>query len=994
MQTSSRPGRFLIYTLIFLSGISGLVYQVVWHKYLSILLGAQARATAVVLAIFLGGISAGYQVFGRWSRNKKWNLLFAYSLVELGLGVWAFVFPYLFRGMMPLVYKLYAAWGVESIAIDVLVSSLLLAFPTFLMGGTLPLLTQGLSEDLAAASGTHARIYGWNTVGACAGSLLAGYVLIPLTDLPVTVSLAGSLNVLVAIVSYFAFAKYTPVQKPAPMKKEERSRLSLRTALLFGVALCSGFYVLTMETVLIRLVGLSTGSSNYNFTLIVSIFVFGLGFGSLLARRIGDYSERQLFWNQLTVASSLFLLYLTADNWSYWAHLIRIVFRDTPQNFYVFQLALGVWFLLLLAVPVGFCGLTLPLCFHLLKDKKETLGYRVGQLYGLNTVGCVLGALVGGYALLYVLDLDQLFKLCVLVALISTSLAAYYCVLGGKPTQLQISLGTGVFTTVLVGTLIAPLLSKERFTQPFRQQAPIAQVSYEGAAAWGRYLGSATTYMFYKDGPNTSVAIGTTKTNGQEKSRTIFVNGKSDGNTRGDFFTMNMTGHFPGLFARKLDHVCVIGFGTGITTGALAKYRETNRIDVVDIADTILKSAHYFDAYNGDVSTNPRVHFNAMDAFRFLGGTKDSFDVIISEPSNPWVAGVENLYSGEFYEMAKEKLTKDGLFVQWVQAYSFNDDLLKMVLKTITNHFPYVSVFQMLEHDIALVASREPLTKADLQRAEARFESNPAARASLAEGGLTRLESVLALELVPAPLTRLLAEDAEEHRLEMPRLSHGAARSFFVSSSAHVHSLRRTMKEFYPAVDKSLLAIYLDGKAPTREMLEAMRGSFCESQHAKSKVLCEEAIVMGKWEYPIAPFETVYEGAASRQDLRDIASLRNPVTFTKSFTMNDFKETQGLFDLYKKFYSPIARFPVDPIVARIDSCLKLVPPTDDLHGDCLLQKAAVLEIARPEAPEFLATIRQFGEWFSRMSNQADSFRRFKKAQDILDRLVRDMHPAS
>lgn len=940
----------------------------------------------MVLALFLGGISAGYLVFGRWSRYKKWNLLLAYAVVELLLAAWGFCFPYFFKGALPLVSRLYGWVGVESLLIDVLISALLIGFPTFLMGGTLPLLTQGLSENLDDASETHARIYGFNTVGACAGSLLCGYILIPLTDLGVATAIAASLNTLVAFFTYFLFARWQPLLRDvAPSSARERaSMLTPQTLALLAIGFLSGFYILTLETVFIRLMGLSTGSSNYNFTLIVSLFVFGLGIGSLVARRIARYSRTRLLWNQLGVAILLLALYISGDYWPYWVHRVRIVFRDVAQNFFWYQAGLGAFFLALLAVPIGLCGLTMPLCFHLIKDRKETLGHRVGQLYGLNTLGCVLGALGGGYGLLHIVNLDQLFRLCVLLAIVTAVLALYYCNIEKRVGTVTFALATTFLSLTLFGTLLAPSYHKEYYTQPFRQQAPVAS-SYSGAAAWGEYLSSTTEYVFYKDGPNTSVGIGISKSNGTERSRTIFVNGKSDGNTRGDLLTMSLTGHIPALMARKLDNVCAIGFGTGISAGAFTRYKELGHVDLVEIADTIVNNAHHFDSYNGGVSKHPKIEFHVMDAFRFIGGTTKRFDVIVSEPSNPWVAGVENLFSAEFYDIAKSKLTDDGVFVQWVQGYSFSDELLKMVFKTISSRFPHVLAFQMLDHDLALVASRTPFSREDVQRSVARYEANRDARRSLAELGITRMETFLGYEIIPSGLIPVLSSDAEEHHLEAPRLSHQAARAFFVGSSAKVHSLRRSMKEFFPSVKKSLLSLYLDGKTPSRETLEAMRATYCDHPTGKAATLCEETVVMGKWDHPLAPFETTYASVLSAGELRTVASFASLATAPrlKAFGLNDLKEVQNLFDLYKRFHSPVCPLPSRPLVERLDNCLRVSGRNAEIHGDCLLQKAAILEIVEPEDPPFLATIREFDEWFAGFPPDSEGYSRFKKASEIL-----------
>lgn len=631
---------WLVFTLVFFSGVSALIYQVVWQKYLAILLGAQARATAIVLAIYLGGISVGYAVFGRWCRWKKWNLLGAYAIVEIGMAIWALLFPTLFKGAMPFAAFLYRVFGVGNLAIDVFLSLCLVGFPTFLMGGTLPLLTQGLARDLREASGTHARIYGFNTIGGCLGCLFAGYVLIPTTTLPFASYLAGFINSVIAAVAWFVFAKAGEINQPAAAAKDERTdwkeffRFNEYQGMLLVVGALSGFYLITLETVLIRLMGLATGSSNYNFTLIVAIFIFALGIGSLLVRDLAGATVRRLFWNQVIVAAALCGLYFTTDYWSYWVHVVRVLLRDLPQAFFVYQAMLGVMFFAILLVPIGFAGFSLPLCFHLIKDRKERLGERVGQLYSVNTVGCVLGAVGGGYMMLNFVDLDTLFKICIGASIITVVAAARLYFKESPSRPLELSFASMLTALVVLATILAPGWHRERFVQPFRNTQPVAE-SFQGAEAFGKFLGRSTNFVFWKDGPNTSIGIGATQYQGKELSRTIFVNGKSDGNTRGDFFTTILLAHLPGLLAKSIENTFVIGFGTGVTVGSLTRYPDAKSIDVAEISNFTISEAHQFDAYNGGVSRNPRVHFHEMDAFRFLEGTDRKFDLIVSEPSNP-----------------------------------------------------------------------------------------------------------------------------------------------------------------------------------------------------------------------------------------------------------------------------------------------------------------------------------------------------------------------
>ncbi len=724
MTLQSRASRALLYSLIFLSGAAGLIYQVVWHRYLSILLGAEARATAVVLAVFLGGISLGYHVFGRWSRSRSRNLLLLYSLVELGLGFWAYFFPIFFQWAQAGTNQLYHWLGLNNQVIDFIVSVLLMGFPTFLMGGTLPLLTQGLSESLETASQTHARIYGFNTLGAGLGCLLAGFILIPLFDLPTATLIAGTLNLFVGAIAYLVFARRAGESTALEQTDVFSSSLHPNELFLLGVGFCSGFYVLSLETVIMRIAGLATGSSHYNFALVVSLFVFFLGLGSLLVKRMGRFSGRHLFGNQLLVVLFLSLLYWSVDYWVYGAHLVRIALRDAPQNFYLYQALLGICFSLVLLLPIGFSGFTLPLCFHLLKDRKETLGHRVGQLYALNTIGCVMGALVGGYLFLYFFNLEPLFKVCIFLAGVTVALSAAYCFREEGAHRHFLLTGLIGLSLILAFVALAPNFDRANFIQPFRMQAPTA-VSYDGARAFRDFLSEGSQFLSVKDDPTSSVAIlANHDRKGVELSRAVLVNGKSDGDTMGDSLTMRLTGHFPGLFADDVKRVCVVGLGTGITVGTLAQYPATEQIDVVEISETVLKDAPYFDKYTMNASTSAKVHFHLSDALRYLGGTNEQYDIVISEPSNPWVTGVENLYTKEFYGKVKAKLKKNGMFVQWVQLYSFNNDLVKMVLKTLSSEFPHVTVFQMQAADAALVATSEPLTAEVIARAKARYQGS------------------------------------------------------------------------------------------------------------------------------------------------------------------------------------------------------------------------------------------------------------------------------
>jgi spermidine synthase len=976
----------LLYAGIFVSGASGLIYEVVWHRYLAILLGAQARATAITLAIFLGGISLGYLYFGRWSRHRGADLFRTYVIIELGLAIWGALFIFLFHLAQPAASAMYRLFGVNSIFIDIVLSVVLIGIPTFLMGGTLPLLTQAMSQGVDKASQTHARIYGINTLGACLGSLLSGYLLIPWLGLRISEGVAASGNVLVGTVVYFVYVRHLKTG-PISTRPAEPIRLKIdrKDVPILTIGFLSGFYLITLQTILVRLVGLSTGSSNYNFSLIVTIFIFGLGIGSLLARRIDHYTSSRLLWNQLWLSALLFVLYLSANSWAYWGHVLRVLFRDLPQGFYPFQASLGLGFTLLLVVPIGFAGLTLPLCFHFLKDRSDNLGHRVGQLYGINTLGCVFGALIGGYYLLNFFNLDQLFKFCVFLSAL-TAVAAFVPYLqAAERSAFAVGSAVALLLFSVLGSVFGPAISKNGFVQPFRHTQVIPNVTFNGRQAFDDYLASSNEYLFYKDGPNTSVGVGKGRYQGQEFARSIINNGKSDGHTRGDFFTMALLGHIPALLAGDPQRACVIGFGTGTTIGTLGLYPEVKSIDVAEISGTLIEKRSLFDMYNYNVSTNPKVQIHEMDAFRFLEGTGKKFDIIVSEPSNPWVTGIENLYSHEFYQLAHNKLDNRGLFVQWIHTYSFNDELLRMVFRTMTDVFPYVAGFELKGGDLALVASRTPLDRGDLKRAARRFGQTPELKKVLNEAGVERFETVLALELVPFSLSKVVGEGADEQRLEVPKLSNAAAKAFFANTQANLETLRRQYREYYPAVMDSLLADYTEGRLAGQEVLQSFRKTFCDNYMSRTSFMCEQTMAALKVRNPLFRPELTAENSPST---RDLASLESYTTLPKGkFTQKDLDAATEVFNVYKKYHSPLSILPDQAFLGRADYCIETVSPREELYGQCLLQKILMLETVRMRAREFKEAVASYTTWFDKLSESSPSYGKLKEARDILVKLI-------
>jgi len=403
--------------LTVLTGFAGLVYEVAWQKYLAMLLGSHAEATAAVLGIFLGGLSAGYALFGRLtrrvarraqSRGEAPRLLYIYALVEAGIGLYALLFPWTF-GLAQQISLLGPTSTGMAFAFDIGLSALLLGPPTLLMGGTIPILTLALAGDLDRATRVHAWIYGLNTAGAFAGALAGGFVLVPLLGLdPVMLSM-GFLNLFAA--AAFALLDRSHREFAPDLSMPPDDQPIARLTSWATVALLAGFAMMTLQTTLNRIGGLAFGSSQFTFAMVVAVFVLCIALGSLGVSAFKRIPRGFVVGSQWLLVFLLFPLYIVMGDAPYWAHVIRVIFRPVDLAFYAYQASIFAGLLLLLVVPIGLSGALLPLLFNELRREVRELGSVAGRLYAWNTIGSMLGALVGGYVLFIWLDLHQIYRL-------------------------------------------------------------------------------------------------------------------------------------------------------------------------------------------------------------------------------------------------------------------------------------------------------------------------------------------------------------------------------------------------------------------------------------------------------------------------------------------------------------------------------------------------------------------------------------------------------
>jgi spermidine synthase len=776
-----RRGLVLVLTVV--TGATGLVYEVAWQRTLATLLGSHAEATAAVLGLFLAGLSAGYAIFGALSRRlvargarlgRPPGLLRAYGLVEAGIGVLALAFPLAFAGVQRVSFALPAADEGLAFAIDVALAALLVLPSTVLMGGTVPLLTQGLARSLEDATRFHALVYGFNTAGAFAGALAAGFALLPWLGLRGAMLATGAINLAVGATFVWLGRAERPGEAPPD---EAAGPFARRLAPLVAIAFLCGAASMAMQTVWNRVAALSLGASPHTFAIVVALFVACIALGSLAVSLAPRIPARALVWNLGLLLLWFAALHGAMDAAPFAGHVLRLAFDGGGAlSFHAYWAAvLGALFVA--AGPgIVLSGATLPLLFHDARRSHGDLGRMAGRLYAWNTAGSLLGALAGGHVLLAWLDLDSVHRAALLALWLALALAVLSSVRGrAAAVVLAVSLG---LVLALPGwdprALSAGL---------FRAREKLPAPRYTPGAVIDSFFADRTL-LFYDDDPVASIAVHEFTFRG-ERQRAILTNGKPDGATRGDYPTMALAALLPAVLHPRLERAFVIGWGTGVTAGELAALSTTERIVVAEISSAVLAADRFFANANLGARASPKVSTIRSDAFRALNATSDRFDTIVSEPSNPWVAGVEMLFSREFLLAAKSRLAPGGVYVQWFHGYESDDAALALVLRTFVSVFPESALWYTVGEDVLLVGFTERPPDLDPATLAERI-ARPDLAQGLARAGVEGVVELAAHELFPPGALASLELQGPLHTLLHPRLSDRAARAFFAGGGSRL----------------------------------------------------------------------------------------------------------------------------------------------------------------------------------------------------------------
>ena len=694
--------------LFFLSGATGLVYELLWVRVLYQSFGSTIQSVTTVVAAYMGGLGLGAWLFGRRAdRHAKPAAL--YGWLEIAIGGFGLVSPL----VLALAHRVYVGTAGAltlgsgaSVALRFGLAALVLLIPTTLMGGTLPALTKGfMGAERDRLQPSLGRLYALNTLGAVVGTALAGFVLVERVG--IQGSLIGTAAVNLAL-GAAALALAQPLE-PGPAAPPGRAPApdTLRRLALVLLAL-TAFASLLDEIAWTRVLVMVVGGSTYAFTLVLLMFLLGIGLGSAVVagRRTArpTTAADAAVAQGITGAGAALLLGFFGALPLYILAVLQHPGFGTTARLALLGVAVGA----VVLIPAIGMGLSFPLLADLAAPRDAARGADVGAAYALNTLGSIAGAVLTGFVLVVALGTETTLRIGLVVNGVVALVLAIYAARGVAEGSAE---HRALQSRVLVGGLLGSVALGAAFTAPGWSTRLIdlgptiygrQPMDAAGRRAFLTHRG--TRQLAFREGWNATVSVWEGLS-----GRTLRLNGKVDASDHGDMNTQIMLGLAPAAARPEPASALVIGFGSGVTTRVLSQVPGMRRVRVVEIEPAVLAMSGLFQGVNDSVLARRTVEAVVDDARSALQLHDDRFDVIVSEPSNPWVAGVATLYTPEFFRIVRSRLAEDGVYCQWVQVYQLPLPVVASVVRNLRAVFPHVEVWFSSSLDLMVLGSGRPI---------------------------------------------------------------------------------------------------------------------------------------------------------------------------------------------------------------------------------------------------------------------------------------------
>jgi spermidine synthase len=713
----------LLFSLIFAaSGAAALVYEVTWTRLLTLQLGHGVAAASTVLAAFMGGLAIGSAAGGRFGgRLAPERALQVYAALEVVIAVLALVLPLELSALDPILAAAYAdgAGGVTFGVLRFVATLVLLTLPAAAMGATFPIAARWFVQNAGVAARDAGALYAANTIGAAAGALAAGFLLLPFMGLYGATGVAVVLNIAAAAGAYFvsrreaesaaripvAAANVPPKPREPVASARRRKPHTARPGasavqrhpphpLIAAVALgVSGFASLVLQVVWTRLLALILGPTTYAFSIIVSVFITGLAVGAAMSSRIAARVRQPLIGLSVCLTLSVGMAAAAAALVDQGLLAIAHVVAQPNVTFQDVLLRQALLALTLLAPMTIAFGAAFPFAVAAATRRDDTVAADLGLVYAVNTSGAIAGALLAGFVFIPAAGLHGTLRIVTVVG----AIGAVALLFVGRTTGRGRVIATALALAVLALGVLLPqwdrlLLSSGAYKYASVLQGPDVRTAL-----------TAGELLYYREGASATVAVrrvaGTTS---------LAIDGKVDASNAGDMLTQRLLAHVPLLLHAAPREVAILGLGSGVTLGSALKH-PVKRVDVLEISPEVVAASRFFDAENHRAIEDPRTRLVVGDGRTHLVLTREQYDVIVSEPSNPWMAGIASLFTREFFEAAKARLKPGGVLCQWAHTYDISTRDLQSIVATFVSVFPDGTLWLVGDGDVLLIGTNGPV---------------------------------------------------------------------------------------------------------------------------------------------------------------------------------------------------------------------------------------------------------------------------------------------